>query len=580
MYKNIVYFTNWSAYNGRNYNASMLPFSSITHIHYAFMNLDQNGKVFSGDTWSDYGGEIVSGGAVGGYFQQFNTIKKNNRNVKLILSIGGWTWSKHFSEAISNPALLKSTATNMVNMIKDLGCDGIDLDWEYPGTEAGLAGNSWSVNDGKNLLSLLQAIRSGFNALNDNNSYSISLACTADPVKADLLPWRDMIPLLDYINVMCYDFEGADWSGKILSQSNLYPNPATCNFSGDRAMAYYKKVGFPSQKLVMGIPLYSRSWAADKPITGLGADFSGTPSGGTDGSGNGMIDYNQLPPPGFTETYDPIGVCAYALKGNIFHSYDNLQSLSVKVDYIKKNNYGGSMFWEASNDYKDAKRSLVQNAARLYGTMLEKKNNNIYFPNSVYTNIWTSTKNPATGPQGNSSNPVVVPSGSQGTQGTQGTQGPQTPSTNNDPVITPSGPQGGNTTPTDIVATSTNVISVPAGLVKIPIKSFPSTFTENGIQCIIKKVSSWTNSNQKETQYSFTIKNTGKNTVRGVKILCNGSVPSSFSVWNCTISTTQNQFFFTFPDWMNEFNPGNTLEMGGIFRPDISFEVQTIKTEL
>ena len=62
----------------------------------------------------------------------------------------------------------------------------------------------------------------------------------------------------------------------------------------------------------------------------------------------------------FTEYYDPIAKAAWCRNSNgITMSYDNEQTIKDKVDYVVKNNLGGFLIWEISDDTRDGQNNLL-----------------------------------------------------------------------------------------------------------------------------------------------------------------------------------------------------------------------------
>lgn len=381
-YANFVYFTNWGIY-GRNYQPADLPASEISHVLYSFMNVRADGTIYSGDTYADlekhYPGDSWNdiGNNAYGCVKQLYLLKKANRKVKVMLSIGGWTWSTNFPAAASSAASRSAFARSAVAFVKDWGFDGIDVDWEYPADDTEAA----------NMVLLLQAVRDELDSYAARSArghhFPLSIAAPAGPDHYRKLHMMELAKVLDYVNLMAYDFAGL-WSNYSGHNANLYANPWNSNatpFNTDDAVQAYVRGGVPAAKIVLGMPIYGRSFEA---TDGIGKPYSGIGGGSWE---NGVWDYRALPKAGAQVTCDGVarGCYSYDVNARELISFDTPDMVREKVAYFKSQGMGGSMFWEASADRGDD-GSLIRTSQQALGG-LESSDNWLDYPESRYDNI-------------------------------------------------------------------------------------------------------------------------------------------------------------------------------------------------
>lgn len=309
--------------------------------------------------------------------KQLFKLKKANRNLKVMLSIGGWTWSTNFPSAASTDANRKNFAKTAITFMKDWGFDGIDVDWEYPADDT----------QATNMILLLKEIRSQLDAYAAQYApgyhFLLSIAAPAGPEHYSALHMADLGQVLDYVNLMAYDYAGS-WSSYSGHDANLFANPSNPNsspYNTDQAIKAYINGGVPASKIVLGMPIYGRSFES---TNGIGQTYSGIGSGSWE---NGIWDYKVLPKAGATVQYDSVAQAYYSYDSSSKEliSFDTPDMVSKKVSYLKNLGLGGSMFWEASAD-KTGSDSLIGTSHRALGS-LDSTQNLLSYPNSQYDNI-------------------------------------------------------------------------------------------------------------------------------------------------------------------------------------------------
>jgi chitinase len=365
----IYYHTGWSNY-ARDFQVKDIP-ESVTDIAYAFWNVNPDGSIMSGDPWADTDKRYTGTDGVAppdtwndasglfGNFGQFKKLRDNGRKINVTLSLGGWTWSKNFSPAMSSDASRTNLVNNIINTIKKYPIfTGVSLDWEYvsnDGVNYGNTGNLADAQDSDNFLIFLQQLRTAFNN-NGMTQYSIAMCTVADPNKAKF-DIEKMHPFLDELHIMTYDFHDGSW-GETKACHHTNPRKSSHGkFSCEEAADYYISRGVPSTKCFIGAAFYSRGFGN---TSGLGETASG---GSTDISWEkGSVDYKALPLPGATEYFDQEAKAAYSYDPikKTFNSYDNVESVKEKCRIVYEKNLGGILIWENSADVPVTNnRSLV-----------------------------------------------------------------------------------------------------------------------------------------------------------------------------------------------------------------------------
>ncbi|GGQ14786.1 chitinase [Streptosporangium pseudovulgare] len=414
-YARVGYFVQWGIY-GRQYFVRNLDTTGVagklTHLNYAFGNIDpvnltclhgvtkgttadpQDPKQGdgAGDADADYGRPMSAAQSVDGVadtgweklrgnYNQLRKLKAKYPNLKVLISLGGWTYSKYFSDVAATDASRKKFVSSCIDMyIKGnlpvynaaggpgsaAGIfDGIDLDWEWPGAE-GHAGNHIGANDKANNTLLIAEFRRQLDALTQETGkrYQLTAFTPADPAKIAAgwdLP--EVAKSLDIFNVQGYDFHGAgsdnSWEpNRTGHQGNLYADtddPYSFHFSVENAVDVYLRAGVNPRKITVGLAYYGRGWqgVADGGKSGEWQSATGAAPGqfqeeaGTRGYANLLASV-----PGCTVKHDEQAVATYCHTGNggQWWTFDDAWSIGKKTAWLRSKGLLGVMIWEMSGD--------------------------------------------------------------------------------------------------------------------------------------------------------------------------------------------------------------------------------------
>lgn len=272
------------------------------------------------------------------------------------------------------------------------------MDWEHPS----------DAQQGQDYLFLLSRLRAAL----PSPEYIITTALPAGEWALRYINLSLVQQYVDLILVMCYDFSGP-WGSRTGHQSQLLsppqlPSSTTVNddddnaddggiddaahspntttttttttddnsdaatdpsgaapgssssHSGDpischSAMTYFLSQGVLPRKLLLGIPVYGRSFLGatdvDQPYTAAGGE-------------DGVFDYRDLPRPGAREAHDGAVVAAYCVGGDGgFVSYDTPRTVEQKAKFASSLGLGGLFYWHIAAD-KRGMQSLIETGYR------------------------------------------------------------------------------------------------------------------------------------------------------------------------------------------------------------------------
>lgn len=399
--RNVMYYGDWSIWGGEEqFYPKDIPADQLTHLNYAFMDFDANGNLIFTDKGaaveSPVGMEGVTwGDANAGLLAAFQELKAENPNLKIGISLGGWSKSGDFSEVAASPEKTKNLVNNVLDFIRYTNMDFVDLDWEYPcavrqpdkvdnQNDEGTPNSK--PEDKENYIKLLKAFRTALDEQEKQigKEYELSVALPAPIAKIDDgIDVDELFNVVDFANIMTYDMRGA-WDPITGHQTGLYTNPNDPykgkGLSVDESVNYLISKGAEPEKIVVGAAYYTRGWEKstgedlDKNNTGLfksvekvNQDADRTPTSGAnnyapvkDGDGGrrgGVWPYRKLSElkkayPGLKEYWDDTAKAPYLYdeESGAFFTYDNVRSIEEKCNYVNQNSLGGMIAWMASQD--------------------------------------------------------------------------------------------------------------------------------------------------------------------------------------------------------------------------------------
>lgn len=353
----VCYFSNWGwhrAVGGEFLPENINPYY-CTHINYGFALLDANTLTIKvHDFWSDINNR---------FYQRVINLKKKNTKLKVLLSVGGWTESADdkYSRLANDRTARANFIRNAITFLTKHKFDGIDLVWMYP--------KCWQANcdagpesDKSSFVELIKDIKVAFKRKNLLITAGVGAAANIIDLAYDV---RGLGKHVDFLNVFAYDYHGK-WENYVSHHAPLFARPESTFQANDDlitnvnfTVSYLIQKGLPPQKLVLGLPMYGRSYKlADKPELDKNKGFGMAASGGGD-AGNytkviGFLAYYEIcflvKKNKWKNQRDPKRKVTFAYTHNQWVGYDDPKAIAEKANYIINMNLRGGMVWALDLD--------------------------------------------------------------------------------------------------------------------------------------------------------------------------------------------------------------------------------------
>nr|QFZ95587.1 imaginal disc growth factor [Acanthobrahmaea europaea] len=326
-------------------------------------------------------------------YRTITNLKTKYPGLKVFLSVGGDADTEDvqkYNLLLESPQARTAFVNSAVLLADQYGFEGIDLAWQFPRVKPKKIRSSWGsfwhgvkktfgstpVDDKET------EHREGFTALVRELKQALSvknhmLSITVLPnvnatVYCDV---PSIINLVDFVNLQAFDYftpernpKEADYTSPLYTPQNRNPEQNV-----DAAVSYWLRSNAPSQKIVVAIPTFGRTWKLDSD-----SEIAGVPPLHTDGAGEagpytkieGLLSYPEVCAklinpnhqkgmrPHLRKVTDPskrFGTYAFRLpddngEGGLWVSYEDPDTAGQRASYVKSKNLGGVSLVDLSLD--------------------------------------------------------------------------------------------------------------------------------------------------------------------------------------------------------------------------------------
>ncbi|KAM6553166.1 hypothetical protein CsatB_013928 [Cannabis sativa] len=290
------------------------------------------------------------------YFSSFTTIvKRGNPSIKTLLSI--WNGLAETNKSIVGEkgnysvfsAMLEKTSNrrafieSSIKTARIYGFEGLDLFWLYPR----------SASDMSNMGILLDEWRAAVESESRNSTQSkllltMALRYVPEYGKSLNYPIESLVRNLDWGHVVAYDYHLSIKENVTGAHAALYdPNS---NVNTDYGIRKWLSRGFPSEKLVLGLPFHGYAWTLVNP----GDNGVGSPASGLAVTQDGSVSYQYIK--WYTRTYgtnivyNATYVVNYCVVGASWIGFDDVEAVKTKIAYAKEKKLLGYNVFQVIND--------------------------------------------------------------------------------------------------------------------------------------------------------------------------------------------------------------------------------------
>lgn len=365
-----AYFAGWDIYGKNGYTVEhMYPIAhKLTHIIYAFAKPNPDkGTCELLDSWADIGVSLEHHKKLSGNFAKLLELKAKFPHLKILLSIGGGTYSKDISKIVKKGDLKKFAAScvalldryeySFVHSVTGKShtesfsykglFDGLDLDWEW-------LNSAVPKSEAKAFAEMMSLFRELLDkrSLKLKSQQFLTAALQANASVYNSLRLDVVSKVVDWFNLMAYNFTTV--VGRSVGLNAPIRNPWSVH-SVENAVQGVVSAGVAPSKIVLGIPLYGHLFGQTSGE--LGGSFERTSLSGP--LSYGKIKERYLGNDGCEYKWHDTAMVPYlyCAQDKLLITFDDESSVKEKVKYSQANRLRGIVFWRLAQD--DDQHSLV-----------------------------------------------------------------------------------------------------------------------------------------------------------------------------------------------------------------------------
>ncbi|ETN66512.1 brain chitinase and chia [Anopheles darlingi] len=336
----VCYFTNWSPDRAGEYSfqVSDIPVDLCTHVTYNFAAVDSESFEIKS---SNPNFDIAQEG-----FKKFAELKESNPDLKLSVAVGGWAHGGDaFHKMASSLDARQTFISSAIRFMERHSFDGIEIVWVWPGSPE----RGGTASDKDNFYLLVNQMKREFQNAG-HGSWEVAIQVPVDRYRIDLGYHQSRLcEAADFVHIAGYDLRGS-WNGFTDVHSAMDNRPHDKDnlkdYTVKGGVRHWMSNGCPASKIVLGVPLFGRTYTlADSGSHGLAARSTGPGTSGPYTRDPGYRAYfeicEEMKQSTWTVEWDAQGMCPYAFLGNQWVGYENINSLDEKVEFAQSERLAG-----------------------------------------------------------------------------------------------------------------------------------------------------------------------------------------------------------------------------------------------